>query len=182
MTQTVLHIDASARSKGSATRDMSRKIVDALTAERVIRRDLAAAPLPQVDETWVAATFTPKDQRSGLQNDALGLSDTLVDELERADTIVIGTPIYNFTAPAALKAWIDQVARVGRTFEYTAEGARGLLSDKSVIVAIASGGTTLGSDIDFATPYLRHIMGFLGLTDVSIVTQDDIETFVQRAA
>jgi len=182
MTQTILHIDASARNEGSVTRDLSRKVADAFPQAKILRRDLADAVIPQIDEAWVGATFTPPDQRSDDQKAALALSDILVDELERADKIIIGTPIYNFSVPAALKLWIDQVARAGRTFEYTEKGPRGLLSDKEVIIAVAAGGTAIGSDVDYATPYLRHFMGFLGLTNVTVVTQDSLAAFTDQAA
>ena len=128
-------------------------------------------PLPQIDETWVAANFTPAADRSEAQNARLAQSDALVAELQAADTIVIGLPVYNFGVPAALKAWIDLIARAGVTFRYTAEGPEGLLTGKKVIVAFASGGVQLGSDYDFASTYLRHVLGFVGLTDVSIITE-----------
>jgi hypothetical protein len=95
-----------------------------------------------------------------------------VAELKAADTLVIGLPIYNFGVPAALKAWVDQVARAGVTFKYSEYGPKGLLEGKRAIVAVASGGTEAGSDIDFATGYIRHVLGFIGITDVEFVTAD----------
>ena len=172
MTQTVLHIDASARRDQSRSRAMTTDIVARLGAGRVITRDLAHS-LPHIDEEWVGATFTPPDERSPAQVDKLALSDQLVDELEAADVIVIGLPIYNFGMPAALKAWIDQVGRVGRTFRYTKNGPVGLLAPKPVIVAVASGGTKLGSEADFITEYLQFVLGFLGLSDVTIIPVAD---------
>jgi FMN-dependent NADH-azoreductase len=121
MTKTILHIDASARRTGSATRDLSQRVVQHLGAERIIRRDLAS-PLPLLTEDWIAANFTPADQRDTVQRDQLALSDELVDELQRADTIVIGLPIYNFSVPAAFMAWSDLVARAGVTCSYTDNG------------------------------------------------------------
>lgn len=171
MTQTVLHIDASARRRDSISRDLSARVVAQLAPEHVIRRDLAQ-PLPQITEHWVAATFTPADARSDAQRETLALSDQLVDELAAADTIVIGTPVYNFGVPAGLKAWIDLIARAGRSFEYTEDGPRGLLTGKRAIIAIATGGTPIGSEIDFASGYLRFILGFVGITDVQIVAAD----------
>lgn len=171
MTRTVLHIDSSARTEGSVTRDLSAQIVGRLGAADVIRRDLAA-PLPLLDGAWVGANFTPADQRSAEQKQLLALSDSLVEELKQADTIVIGTPIYNFSVPSTLKAWIDLVARVGVTFQYTENGPVGLLEGKRAIIAVASGGTQAGSDIDFATTYLRHVLGFIGITEVEIVAAD----------
>jgi FMN-dependent NADH-azoreductase len=169
---TILHIDSSARLQGSVTRDLSSQIVAHLGGD-VIRRDLKDA-LPQITENWVNANFTPADQRDAVQTDTLALSDTLVNELRAADTIVIGVPIYNFGVPAALKAWIDLVARAGLTFKYTETGPVGLLEGKRAIIAIASGGTPMNSDIDFATGYLRHVLGFIGITNVDVIAADAV--------
>jgi len=171
MTRTVLHIDTSARRDGSTSRDLSARILARLAPETVLRRDLAE-PLPLIDEDWIGANFTPEDQRDDAQRAQLALSDELVAELKAADTVVIGLPIYNFSVPARLKAWIDLVARAGVTFRYTAEGPEGLLKGKRAILAVASGGTQVGSEIDFATGYLRHVLGFVGITDVQIVVAD----------
>lgn len=173
MTQTVLHIDASARIQDSVSRTLSAKLVDQQNAETVLRRDLSVG-IPLLTENWVTGTFTPVDARSDAQNEALTFSDTLVAEVIAADTIVIGTPIYNFGAPAVLKAWIDQIARAGVTFQYTENGPEGLLEGKKVIIAVASGGTKIGSDYDFASPYLKFALGFLGITDVTVLSKDDI--------
>lgn len=172
MTQTILHIDASARHSGSVSRDLSARIVADHPGARVITRDLADTPLPHVTEDWVAANFTPADARTPAQHAVLGQSDALVAELKEADTIVIGLPVYNFNVPAAFKAWIDLVARVGLTFKYTEQGPVGLLTGKRVIIALASGGTQVGSDIDHATPYVRFILGFMGITDVTVIAAD----------
>ncbi len=172
MTQTTLHIDASARTKASVTRDLSARVVARLGG-KVIRRDLAQA-LPQISENWIDANFTPADQRDTVQRDLLALSDALVAELQAADTIVIGAPIYNFGVPSSLKAWIDLVCRVGLTFKYSAEGPKGLLEGKRAVIVIASGGTPVGSDIDYATDYLRHVMGFIGITEVEVIAAERI--------
>ncbi|TNJ41127.1 FMN-dependent NADH-azoreductase [Phaeobacter sp. B1627] len=171
MAQTVLHIDSSARLTGSVTRDLTAQVVERLGAKEVIRRDLAT-PLPLLDEAWVGANFTPADQRSDAQKATLALSDSLVAELQSADTIVIGAPIYNFTVPTTLKAWIDQVARAGLTFQYTENGPEGLLTGKRAILVVASGGVAAGSDADYASRYLRHMLGFIGITNVDIVAAD----------
>lgn len=173
MTQTILHIDASARLQNSTTRDLSDRIVRALGANRIIRRDLAT-PLPLITETWVEANFTPAENRDALQRDVLSLSDALVDELQRADTIVIGLPIYNFSVPAAFKAWLDLIARAGLTFKYTENGPVGLLQGKRAVLAVASGGTAVGSELDFATGYARHVLGFVGITEVDIIAADQM--------
>ncbi|WP_425081497.1 FMN-dependent NADH-azoreductase [Ruegeria arenilitoris] len=180
MTKTILHIDASARREGSATRDLSNRIVNHLGAARIIRRDLAS-PLPLLTEDWISANFTPGDQRNDAQREHLALSDSLVGELQQADTIVIGLPIYNFSVPAAFKAWIDLVARVGLTFSYTENGPVGLLTDKRVVLAIASGGTVVGSEIDFATNYVRHVLGFIGITNVDVVAADKMALDAEAA-
>lgn len=184
MTQTVLHIDASARIENSISRDLSARIVARLKQTNIVRRDLATQ-LPLITAEWVGANFTPTGDRSEVQRNTLALSDQLVAEIKAADVIVIGTPIYNFSVPAVLKAWIDLIARAGVTFEYTANGPNGLMTGKRVIIAVASGGTKVGSDIDFATGYLRHIMGFIGITNVEVVAADQMavgpETTLQAA-
>jgi FMN-dependent NADH-azoreductase len=171
-TMTTLHIDSSARFQGSVTRDLSAQIV-AKFGGPIIRRDLSSA-LPQITENWVNANFTPADQRDAVQTDTLALSDQLVQELKDADTIVIGVPVYNFGVPAALKAWIDLVARAGVTFKYTETGPVGLLNDKRAILAVATGGTPVGSDIDFATGYMKHVLGFIGIHNVEVIAADSV--------
>lgn len=171
MTNTVLRIDASARHDGSETRALTQRIIDRLAPQSLIQRDLATA-IPSLDADWLAASWTPEDQRSDAQRETLALSDSLIAELQAADTLVIGTPIYNFGIPAPLKAWIDQIARAGVTFRYTEAGPEGFMTGKRAIIAIASGGTQVGSDIDFVSGYLRHILGFLGITDVQFVAAD----------
>ena len=172
MTHSILRIDASARRDGSVSRDLADKIIARFgTDATIVTRDLARG-LPLIDEDWVGANFTPADQRTDAQKDKLALSDDLVAELQAADTVVIGLPIYNFGVPAAFKAWIDQIARAGVTFQYLEYGPKGLLEGKRAIVAVASGGTEAGSEIDFATGFVRHILGFVGITDVDFVTAD----------
>lgn len=170
----ILRIDASARQTGSVSRDLTDKVVDRYSSEgaiQVTNRDVSLG-LPQLDETWVTANFTQADKRSQDQKAALSLSDELIAELKDADTLVIGTPIYNFGIPSTLKAWIDLVARAGVTFRYTENGPIGLLEGKRAIILVASGGTPVASHIDFATPYLRHALGFMGVTDVTIIAAD----------
>jgi len=185
MTNTILHIDASARHTGSVSRDLSARIIADHPNARVITRDVADTPLPHVTEDWVAANFTPAENRTPAQQAVLGQSDALVAELKEADTIVIGLPVYNFSIPAALKAWVDLVARVGLTFKYTEQGPVGLLTGKRVIIALASGGTEAGSEIDHATPYLKFILGFMGITDVTVIAADrlgiDAEASMNKA-
>ncbi|MBL0768469.1 NAD(P)H-dependent oxidoreductase [Sphingopyxis sp. XHP0097] len=184
----ILRIDASARYQGSTTRALAEKLVERLLAEsygaKVVHRDLAATPPALLDESWVFANFTDEAERSDDQKTSLAGSDALIAELEAADTIVIGVPVYNFAIPAALKAWVDQIARARKTFRYTEAGPEGLLKGKRAFLVVASGGVPVGSDYDFATGYLRHVLGFVGITDVTIIAADQQmadETAVTRA-
>lgn len=176
MAQNILHIDASARPEGSVTRTLSQALVDTLSAPgaRVVKRDIGLSPLPLLTGDWVGANFTPDEDRTPDQQATLTLSDQLIAEIEAADTLVLGVPIYNFGVPAAFKAWIDLVARARKTFKYTESGPVGLLDGKTAYVAVASGGTQAGSAIDFATPYIRHVLGFLGIHDVTVVAADKL--------
>lgn len=171
----VLHLDASSRYEGSVSRTLSGRFIEALRGDMnetdVRQRDVASG-LPFVDADWVGANFTRADQRSEQQRQKLAQSDALVQELVDADIIVIGTPVYNFSIPASLKAWIDLVARAGLTFRYTENGPEGLLKGKKAYVIVATGGTRVGSDIDFATGYLRHVFGFIGIDDVTVIGAD----------
>jgi FMN-dependent NADH-azoreductase len=168
----VLEINASARQDGSVSRRLVDDLVAALqdrhSGVSVTRRDVAAG-LPFIDEDWVSANFTPEEERTARDRDILALSDELVRELEAADVLVIGAPIYNFSIPATLKAWIDMIARARKTFRYTENGVEGLLKGKKAFVVVPSGGVPIGSAVDFATPYLRHALGFVGITDVEFV-------------
>lgn len=167
----ILRIDSSAKSEGSTTHALLDQI-EAQVGRADIRRDLGGMAVPQIDGTWVSSNVTPPEQRSEVQRATLALSDELVAELQEADLILIALPVYNFTLPGALKAWVDLVCRAGVTFRYTANGPEGLLQGKRAIVAFASDGTKIGSGIDFASPYMRFILGFIGITDVTFVAAD----------
>lgn len=172
MTTRILEISASARPEGSMSRLLTRDLIKALEdrhGDVAITRRNVAEGLPFVDADWVVATNTPEEDRSDAQRRTLAFSDELVEELRAADIIVIGAPIYNFSVPASLKAWIDLVARVRLTFRYTENGPVGLLEGKKAYVLAPSGGVPVGSAVDFATPYLRHALGFIGITDVEII-------------
>ncbi|GLT08966.1 NAD(P)H-dependent oxidoreductase [Sulfitobacter sp. PR48] len=181
----ILRIDSSANTADSVTRKLTDRIVAKLGDSDIVTRDLALEPLPQITHTWAVARATPEADRAPEQVEALKESDKLVAELLAADTIVIGAPVYNFGVPASLKAWIDLVARVGVTFRYTENGPEGLVKGKRVIIAMASGGVPAGSPADFVTEYLKFVLGFLGMTDVTIVAADalakDAEGTIARA-
>jgi FMN-dependent NADH-azoreductase len=174
---TLLHIDSSPL-ESSISRELTREFVAAWKARnqdgKVIRRDLTVTPAKLIDQAWVAASYTPQDARTPEQKELLANSDTLIAELEQADEVVIGVAMHNFSIPAVLKLWIDQVVRSGRTFAYGANGAQGLLKGKEATVLIASGGVynagTPAAAMNFVEPYLSAILGFMGITDVKFVT------------
>lgn len=180
---TVLHLDASGRTERSLSRRLSRQFVDAWLAHRpstrVIRRDLAADPPPFVTEAWVAAAFTAPERRDAAMRATLAWSDAAIAEVEAADLIVIGTPMYNYGMPAALKAWLDQVIRVGRTFSFDLE--RGdwpvlpTLAGKRLVVLSARGefGFALGGARESSNhldPHIATCAGFLGVAREAIRT------------
>jgi FMN-dependent NADH-azoreductase len=143
-------------------------------AGKVVRRNVAANPVPFVTEQWIAAAYTPVENRTEEQRQILAMSDALINELEAADTVVLAVPMHNFGISAQLKAWIDQVVRVGRTFTYTAQGPLGLLPEnKKVVAIVARGGAYSGESpyafLDQQEPYLRTILGFIGLKNVQFV-------------
>jgi len=161
------------RRTGSQSRALTDAVIDRFRQDNpdlaVTVRDLAETPLPQIDENWINANFTDPSERDDLQRQRLAQSDTLVAELKAADTLVIGVPIYNFSIPAALKAWIDLVARARETFRYTENGPEGLLTGKRAILVIASGGVPVGSPVDFATDYMKQVLKFIGIIDVELI-------------
>ena len=169
----VLNIQASGRENDSITRQLSAEILTRLQPVSTVKRDLIEG-IPFVTEAWIGANFTAAHERNEQQRSLLNYSDGLVDEVEAADVLVIGAPVYNFGVPAVLKAWIDMIARVGRTFNYTENGPVGRLQGKKAIVVIASGGTAVGSSIDFVSGYLRHVLGFIGISDVEILAADSL--------
>lgn len=176
MANTILHLDSSARTAGSVSRGLTEKLVNTLAGggATIIRRDIGTDALPIITEDWVNANFTPDENRSAAQQRTLALSDELIGELEAADTLVLGVPIYNFGVPAAYKAWVDLISRARKTFQYTENGPEGLLKGKKAYVAIASGGTASDSDMDFATPYVRRALAFIGITDVTVIAADQL--------
>jgi len=170
----ILRLDSSARKTESVTRSLADEMIDRLAELGPVKlqsRDLVSG-LPFVDEDWATANFTPADLRTPAQQAMLGLSDELLAELDRADTLVISAPIYNFGIPATLKTWIDMICRVGRTFRYTETGPIGLLEGKRAIILVATGGVVVGSPYDLATPHLKQVLAFIGITDVTIIAAD----------
>jgi len=176
MSQQILRIDASMRKNGSYSRTLSDRLIAQLKEQShstVKVRDLADG-IPYINEAWIEANFTDIAGRTAEQRSVLSHSDALISELKSADTLVIGLPIYNFNVPGVFKAWIDQVARAKVTFRYGDNGPEGLLNNKKAYVIISSGGTQLGSEIDFVSDYVHHILGFIGIKDVTIINSSAI--------
>lgn len=171
----ILRIETSIKGEASVSRKLTDRLLARLTKAHpgvaVTERDLSRG-VPAIDTAWIGAIFTPADQRTPEQAKIAAYSDTLLDEVKAADLLVIALPVYNFGVPAQLKSWIDHLARKGETFTYTDKGPEGLLKNKRAIVALSSDGTKMGSDIDFASGYLRHMLGFFGITDVEFVAAD----------
>ena len=177
---TLLKIDSSPMGDHSISRKLTTQFAaswrKAHPGGEVISRDLTRTDLPPVNGVWVGAAYTPEDARSRDQREALAASDTLIAELERADEYVFGVPMHNFSIPSTLKLWIDQVARAGKTFSYGADGPKGLLKGKKATLLIASGGVyehgTVMASLNFVTPYLKAVFGFIGVTDVTIISAE----------
>jgi FMN-dependent NADH-azoreductase len=174
----LLHLDASPRGARSHSRKLGQEFLDAGRAAHpqgdVLVRDVGHEPPPFVSEAWVEGAFAPADSHSPEAREAIAVSNRYVDELLAADQLVITTPIYNLSLPAALKAWIDQIVRVGRTFGFGATGGyEGLAKNKRAIVIVASGSdfrlSTPGGAYNFLEPYLRAVLGFIGITEVQFV-------------
>jgi len=175
---TLLQIDSSPLYGRSVSRQLTGAFVTQWKTShpdgRVIDRDLNATSIPPVTAEWVGAAYTPEGARTPQQKEALALSETLLAELEQADEYVFGVPMHNFSVPSILKLWIDQIARVGRTFSYANGTPKGLLTGKKATFIIATGGMydaqTRMASFNFVEPYLRSVFGFLGVTDATFLT------------
>ena len=162
---TVLHINSSARGKDSNTRIIGQYLVSALD-EPLVSRDLAQQPLPPISAEDLMGVHGSFDSDRESLRSQLALSNELIGELKAADTLVIAAPMYNFGVPAVLKQWIDAICRAGVSFKYTEQGPVGLLGVERAVIITATGGTPVGSEMDFASSYLEHICRFLGIKDV----------------
>lgn len=174
----ILRVDSSGRDSGSVTRELADWVVRGLSRDRSVQvtsRDVGKG-LPFLDEAWINANFTDPDQRTAGQCAVLAQSDVLVREVMDADVLIVGVPLYNFGVPATLKAWVDQIARARVTFRYTEQGPEGLLRGKKAYLLVATGGTPVSGAMDFATPWLRHVLGFMGITDVEIIGAERMMT------
>ena len=161
----ILHINSSARLTGSNTRIIGQYLVNTINTNTVFR-DLAVNPLPAISaEDLMGVHGSSDDQRPSLQTQ-LALSDQLIQELREADTLVIGAPMYNFGIAASLKQWIDAICRAGVSFKYSSQGPVGLMNIKRAFIITASGGTPIGSDMDFVSGYLAQICSFIGVEEI----------------
>jgi FMN-dependent NADH-azoreductase len=179
--KSILAITASPRAASVSTalvKDILKNLKKKHEGVKVKHNDLAKKQPAFVDEAWVAASFTEDKKRTAAQKKILAASDKYIDEVLGADVIVIGTPIYNFTVPAALKAWVDQIIRAKRTFAYKTGGGYDALvpAGKKLIIVATSGGVPVGSPYDMATAYIKNILGFIGITDVQVIAADQLNT------
>lgn len=169
----ILQINTSARSSGAQSTRLADIIVarlrEANPAAQLVVRDLARDPHPTLDETALQALFTPESERNEAQRARVALDDALIAQLQAADTLVLGAPMYNFGVTAQLKNWLDAIARARVTFRYTENGPEGLLTGKTVYVALARGGKHRDTERDTQVPYLKTMLGFLGMTDVRFI-------------
>ncbi|MBU6511153.1 MAG: NAD(P)H-dependent oxidoreductase [Betaproteobacteria bacterium] len=182
----ILQINASARREGAnSTRiaDMvTQRLLQREPQARLSLRDLAATPHPMLDEAALGALFTPADKRSPEQAARVALDDALIQEVQAHDVLVIGVPMYNFGVPSQLKNWIDAIARAGVTFRYTESGPQGLLTGKTVYLALARGGRYRDTAADAQVPYLRTVLGFLGMTDLRLIYAEGFAMGPEAAA
>jgi FMN-dependent NADH-azoreductase len=169
----LLVIESSARQQGSVSRQLTAQFIADWQAanphDQIKVRDLAIAQVPHLDANLLGGWITPAAQQSEAEQAALALSNTLTDELLAADVLVLAAPMYNFTIPRTLKAWLDHVLRAGVTFKYTANGPQGLLSGKRAFILTARGGIYAGSAMDHQEPYLRQALAFIGIHDVIFI-------------
>jgi FMN-dependent NADH-azoreductase len=174
--KSILLILGSPRGHASYSHQIGRRIVDDLKSRypsaKVVVRNLAKEPLPDVGEAFVTGRLLAQDKRSAAEAEALALSDVLVAELMAADVLVLATPMHNFGISAAVKAWIDQIVRPGVTFSYSDKGPIGLVKDKKAVLVLARGGIYAQGPMkpyDFQEPYLRTVLGFIGISDIDVV-------------
>ncbi|MCM2288358.1 MAG: NAD(P)H-dependent oxidoreductase [Sulfuritalea sp.] len=181
----ILQINASARREAANSTRVANSIVARLRSANpeasLTVRDLAVTPHPVLDEAALGALFTPAEQRSAEQAARVALDDVLISEIQVADAIVLGVPMYNFGVPVQLKNWIDAIARNGVTFRYTEQGPEGQLKGKTVYIALARGGSYRGTEADSQVPYLKTVLGFLGMTDVHFIYAEGLNMGAEAA-
>lgn len=173
----VLRLTTSILGKSSVSSQLMDELIDAMKRNNKISvtdRDFAAVPIPHLDGAWLGALSTPAADRSEEQQEKVAFSDGLIAELQAADTLVIGMPMYNFSLPSMLKAWVDHIARAGVTFKYTETGSVGLLQGKKAYLVAAMGGVHERGVSDFLRPYMEQVLSFVGITDIEFITADGL--------
>jgi FMN-dependent NADH-azoreductase len=191
----LLHIDSSPRSDRSHSRRLTKEFVETWQQTNpndvVTYRDVGRHPVPHVDEPWIAAAYTPPEQRTPELQKAIATSDRLVDEFLAADIYVIGVPMYNFSIPSTLKAYIDQIVRIGKTFALEPENPdnpyKPLVFGKKMFIISARGGSGFGvggqyEKLNYQTTYLESLFGFLGITDITFIDIENDELGGQKLA
>ncbi|VVE16345.1 FMN-dependent NADH-azoreductase [Pandoraea horticolens] len=184
---TILQINSAARSQGANSTTLANETVAQLVSKnpgaQVVVRDLLTDGVPHLDEAVIGAFFTPEEQRSAEQKAIIARSDELIAEIQAADYVVFGVPLYNFQVPTQLKAYFDWIARARVTFRYREDGSvEGLIQGKKVIVAFARGGNYKDTPADSQTPYIKTILGFLGMTDVTFIYAEGLARGPESAA
>jgi FMN-dependent NADH-azoreductase len=157
--------------------DLARKLVAADPSNTLVVRDLVANPLPHIDPDYATGIYTPAEARTARQAEVVGVSDAVLDELFAADTVILATGFINFNISSTLKSWVDHVARSGKSFAYGEGGPKGLVNGKKVYIVLASGGIYsegAAVQMDHAVPYLRSVLGFLGMTDVDVIRVEGV--------
>jgi FMN-dependent NADH-azoreductase len=185
----LLLVTSSLFGEASQTRQIAREFVESWQRNhpdaRVVERDLTPETMPHLTQATLGSVMTPADKRTAAQAELAAFADGLIAEVETADAIVLAAPMYNFTIPTTLKAWLDHIARAGRTFRYTATGPEGLLKGKKVYVVTGRGGVYSGESparaLDFQEPYLRAILGFVGITDVEFIHIEGLNISKEQA-
>jgi Acyl carrier protein phosphodiesterase len=165
----ILNIESSPRTGDSNSRALTAHLLSVLQPAQLIVRDLAQTPLPTISAEDLVALHGGLDSDRASLKQHRDLSDQLIAELKTADTLVIGVAMHNFTVPAVLKQWIDRICRADETFRYTADGPEGLTAIDNAYIVVATGGTPIGSDMDFASGYVAHICRFIGVRNVHII-------------
>lgn len=182
----ILQINASARREGANSTRVANSIVAHLQsvnpAASLTLRDLSRDPHPTLDEAALGALFTAAAKHTPEQAARVALDDALIAEVQAADVLVLGVPMYNFGVPVQLKNWIDAIARNGLTFRYTETGPQGLLTGKKIYVALARGGRYRGTEADSQVPYLKTVLGFLGMTDLHFIYAEGLNMGPESAA
>jgi FMN-dependent NADH-azoreductase len=174
----ILHIDSSPRGDRSLSRTLTREFISAwkqiYPSDTGTYRDIGRYPVPPIDESWIAASFSPPDQITPELATALNISDELIDELLAAELYVFGIPMYNYSIPANFKAYIDQIVRVRRTFVVTPNGYEGLLKDNKILVITTRGGSYSAGSLDFQEPYLRAVFELIGITNMTFIHAENL--------